>query len=192
MNVIDLSDWNENVDWDAVAQQCKGIVVKISEGCHLTGLYVQHIAAAKKHGLKWGVYGYTHATTADQAQQEADTVLQALSALGAGTPDLGIWFDVEAPEVVEKNEDDVTAICSAFIAVCNAAGYSAGIYASYDTLTNHINVDNLAAYVSYWVAQYGSVQCDFAAEHPDKTVAGWQKTDSYNIGGQNYDLSEWH
>ncbi len=191
MNVIDLSDWNENVDCNAVAQQCGGVIVKISEGCQLTELYSKRINEAKRYGLKWGVYCYTHATTAARARKEADTVIRALSVLDTGTPDLGIWFDVEAPEVIGRNRDDVTAICSTFIAACHAARYSAGIYASYDTLTNRIRVDNLAANVPYWVAEYGSVRCDFAAEHPNKMVAGWQKTDRYSISGQKYDLSEW-
>lgn len=189
MKVIDVSDWNNNIDWDAVAQQCDGIIVKISEGTNLTELYAKNIAAAKGYGLKWGVYCYTHAQTTEQAQQEAATVIQGLQELG--TPELGIWFDVEAPEVIGQSKEDVTAVCSAFISACNGAGYSAGIYASYDTLTNHISTDDLADYVEYWVAQYGSTQCDFASEHPGKTVAGWQKTDGYDISGTKYDLSEW-
>ena len=65
---------------------------------------------------------------------------------------MGIWIDVEAPEVIGQDPDDVTAVCSAFISTCNAAGYSAGIYASLSTLTDRINVNDLADYVPYWCA----------------------------------------
>lgn len=61
---------------------------------------------------------------------------------------------MEAPEVIGQDREDVTAICSAFISTCNAAGYSAGIYASLFTLTDCINVNDLADYVPYWCAQY--------------------------------------
>ena len=49
---------------------------------------------------------------------------------------------------------------------------------------------DLADYVSYWPAQYGDDN-DFAAENPKLKVKGWQYTQSYDIGGTLYDMSEW-
>ena len=132
-----------------------------------------------------------HKPTA-RAEEEADRVIEALNALGYGAPPLGIWFDVEAPEVIGQDPDDVTAVCSAFISACNAAGYSAGIYASLSTLTDCINVNDLADYVPYWCAQYGTSECGFHDSYPGNILAGWQWTDCYSIGGQNYDMSEWY
>lgn len=189
MKVIDLSDWKDNVDWDAVAKICGGMIVKISEGTNLTSLYAKHISSAIGYGLKWGVFCYTHAQTTEEAREEARTVIQALASIGA--PTMGIWFDVEAPEVIGQSPEDVTAVCSAFISECNAAGYSAGIYGSYDTLTNKMNVNDLADYVQFWAAQYGSSSCSFKDENPNKSVAGWQFTETYNISGIDYDMSEW-
>ena len=192
MNVIDLSDWNDNIDWSTIIDAgVKGVIVKISEGRTLSELHGKHIAAAVARGLKWGVYAFTHAQTADRAVQEANVVINALDALGYGTPPLGIWLDLEAPEVIGQDREDVTAICSAFISTCNAAGYSAGIYASLSTLTDCLNVNDLADYVPYWCAQYAE-KCDFLDYYPDNRLAGWQCTDSYNIDGSNYDLSVWY
>ena len=192
MNVIDLSDWNDNIDWSTIVDAgVGGVIVKISEGRTLSELYGKHIAAAVARGLKWGVYAFTHAQTADRAVQEANVVINALDALGYGTPPLGIWLDLEAPEVIGQDREDVTAICSAFISTCNAAGYSAGIYASLSTLTDCINVNELADFVPYWCAQYAE-KCDFLDYYPDNRLAGWQCTDSYNIDGNNYDLSVWY
>ena len=191
MNVIDLSDWNENVDWSTIIDAgVKGVIVKISEGRTLSELHGKHIAAAVARGLKWGVYAFTHAQSADRAVQEADVVINALDALGYGTPPLGIWLDLEAPETINLDPDDVTAICSAFVCKCNAAGYECGIYGSYSTLTNRMYPYDLADYVSYWPAQYGDDN-DFAAENPKLKVKGWQYTQSYDIGGTLYDMSEW-
>lgn len=192
MNVIDLSDWNENIDWSRIIDQgIGGVIVKISEGCTLSELFAKNIVGAAARGLPWGVYCYSHAQTAERAEEEAAVVIDALGTLGYGTPDLGIWLDIEAPEVVGQDADDVTAICSAFISACNAAGYSAGIYASLSTLTDCINVNDLADYVPYWCAQYAE-KCDFLDYYPDNRLAGWQCTDSYNIDGNNYDLSVWY
>ena len=192
MNVIDLSDWNDNIDWSTIVDAgVGGVIVKISEGRTLSELHGKHIAAAVARGLKWGVYAFTHAQSADRAVQEANVVINALDALRYGEPPLGIWLDLEAPEVIGQDREDVTAICSAFISACNAAGYSAGIYASLSTLTDCINVNDLADYVPYWCAQYAE-ECDFMDYYPDNRLAGWQCTDSYNIDGNNYDLSVWY
>ena len=193
MNVIDLSDWNDNIDWSTIVDAgVGGVIVKISEGRTLSELHGKHIAAAAARGLKWGVYCYTHAQTTARAEEEAAVVIEALDALGYGAPPLGIWIDVEAPEVIGQDREEVPAIGSAFISTCNAAGYSAGIYASLSTLTDCINVNELADYVPYWCAQYETSEGGFRDSYPDNILAGWQWTDCYSIGGENYDMSEWY
>ena len=112
MKVIDVSDWNYNIDWSTIIDAgVKGVIVKISEGRTLSELHGKHIAAAVARGLKWGVYAFTHAQTPERAVQEANVVINALDALGYGTPPLGIWLDLEAPEVIGQEREDVTAIC---------------------------------------------------------------------------------
>ena len=192
MKVIDLSDWNDHIDWSRIINAgIGGVITKISEGRTLAELYGKHIAGAEARGLQWGVYCYTHAQTTERAEEEANRVIQALNALGYGVPPLGIWFDVEAPETISQSVGDVTAICSAFISKCNAAGYSAGIYASLSTFTDRMDLNALADYVPAWPAQYGST-CDFPNCFPGRIMAGWQFIDSYEIDGRKYDMSEWY
>lgn len=192
MNVIDLSDWNENVDWSRfIDHGIGGVIVKISEGRTLSELFAKNIAGADARGLPWGVYCFSHAQTTERAEEEAQIVIDALETLGYGAPGLGIWIDVEAPEVIGKDSEDVTAVCSAFISACNAAGYSAGIYASLSTLTDCINVNDLADYVPYWCAQYDN-ECNFYDYFPGRILQGWQFTDAFEIDGRIYDMSEWY
>lgn len=192
MLVTDLSDWNDHINWShMIGEGVEGVIVKISEGRTLSELYGKHIAGAAAHGLPWGVYCYTHAQTTERAEEEAAVVIEALGALGYGAPPLGIWIDVEAPETIGQDREDVTAICSAFISTCNAAGYSAGIYASLSTLTDCLNLNDLADYVPTWCAQYDD-ECNFYDYFPSRILAGWQYTDSFEIDGRKYDLSEWY
>lgn len=192
MLVTDLSDWNDHINWSHLIDAgVGGAIVKISEGRTLTALHGKHIAGAEARGLPWGVYCYTHAQTTERAEEEANQVIEALNALGYGVPPLGIWFDVEAPETVGQGVEDVTAICSAFISACNAAGYSAGIYASLSTVTDCMDINMLADYVPLWIAQYAR-QCDFKDYHSNKILSGWQYTDSFEIDGRKYDMSEWY
>lgn len=193
MKVIDISDWNDHINWSHMIDEgVEGVIVKISEGRTLSELHGKHISAAAARGLPWGVYCYTHAKTAARAEEEAEAVIDALNALGCGAPELGIWFDVEDPEVLALDKENLTAVCSAFISACNAKDYQAGIYASLYTLETFIGVEELADYVPYWCAQYGVSECGFRDSCPDNILVGWQWTDCYSIGGQNYDMSEWY
>lgn len=192
MLVTDLSDWNDHINWShMIGEGVEGVIVKISEGRTLSELHGKHIAGAAALGLPWGVYCYTHAQTTERAEEEAAVVIEALGALGYGAPPLGIWIDVEAPATIGQDREDVTAICSAFISTCNAAGYSAGIYASLSTLTDCLNLNDLADYVPTWCAQYDD-ECNFYDYFPSRILAGWQYTDSFEIDGRKYDLSEWY
>lgn len=192
MLVTDLSDWNDHINWShLIAAGVGGAIVKISEGRSLTQLHGKHIAGAEARGLPWGAYCYTHAQTTERAREEASRVIEALNALGYGAPPLGIWIDVEAPEVIGQDPDDVTAICSAFISTCNAAGYSAGIYASLSTLTDCLNLNDLADYVPTWCAQYDD-ECNFYDYFPGRILQGWQFKETFEIDGRNYDMSEWY
>lgn len=192
MLVTDLSDWNDHINWShLIAAGVGGAIVKISEGRSLTQLHGKHIAGAEARGLPWGVYCYTHARTTERAEEEAQIVIDALETLGYGAPTLGIWIDVEAPEVIGQDPDDVTAVCSAFISACNAAGYSAGIYASLSTLIDCMNLNDLADYVPTWCAQYED-ECNFHDYFPGRILQGWQFTETFEIDGRNYDMSEWY
>lgn len=193
MLVTDLSDWNDHINWShLITAGVGGAIVKISEGRSLTQLHGKHIAGAEARGLPWGVYCYTHARTTERAEEEAQIVIDALETLGYGAPPLGIWLDVESPEVLAMESEDITAVCSAFLSACNAEGYQAGIYANLSTLETFIGVEDLADYVPYWCAQYEASECGFHDSYPGNILAGWQWTDCYNIGGENYDMSEWY
>ena len=53
MNVIDLSDWNDNIDWSTIVDAgVGGVIVKISEGRTLSELHGKHIAAAAARDRK--------------------------------------------------------------------------------------------------------------------------------------------
>lgn len=192
MKVVDLSDWNDHVNWSHLKDKgVEGAIVKISEGRTITELGGKHIAAAVARGLPWGVYCYTHAETVERAQEEAEAVISALHALQYGVPPLDIWFDIEDAAVLSHDKETITAICSKFISTCNGAGYGAGIYASLYTFIDHIAVSELADYVPYWCAQYAWA-CEFADYFPKARLQGWQYTDGYVIDGVCYDMSEWY
>lgn len=185
--VIDVSYWQKDIDYGLAKQAgVRGVIVKITEGQEIEETWWGHVAEAEKHGLKWGVYCYSHASTPEDAAAEAN---EALYLLGKRIPPMGVWFDFESPACLES--DDPTAVCSAFLNAITAKGITCGIYASLSTLEDVIDVPALAVYVPYWVAQY-SKRCEFKDDYPKNVLAGWQYSDSQSIGGVNVDFNEWY
>lgn len=185
--VIDVSYYQKDINYDtAIAQGVRGVIAKISEGQEPEETWWGHVSEADSRGLPWGVYCYSHAMTAQEAQAEANEVLYLL---GGRVPPMGVWFDFESRDCL--NAEDPTAVCSAFVNAINAAGIPCGIYASLATLEDVIDVASLADYVPYWVAQYNK-RCDFTAEFPGHVLAGWQYSDQGYIGDMNVDMNEWY
>lgn len=190
MKVIDVSYWQVGIDWDAVvANGVEGVIIKLTEGEAIEESFYEHVNNAKEHGLKWGVYAFSHASTPEEARMEGNEVVYLLNKFGEKPP-LGVWFDFESKE--NLNCSDPTAVCSAFISFCNANGYdTVGVYASLSTLVDVVSVYSLANYVPYWVAQYSDT-CDFNEYYPNARLAGWQYSDKEYIGNTNVDMNEWY
>ena len=197
-HVIDVSDYQELLDFDEVVKAgINGVIIKISEGMSYTENLWHFVGACKNLGIPIGFYCFAHATTEEEAQQEANEVVYLLSTLDidAGNPPLGIWYDVEADEMFADGVD-TTAICSAFICTMNELGYSkVGIYTSSlkctDYMINSIRPNLLADYVPYWIADYRGYN-EFTQNYPDKHCSGWQYDAHGNIGGVEVDLNEWY
>jgi GH25 family lysozyme M1 (1,4-beta-N-acetylmuramidase) len=177
MNVVDISAWQENMDWGGLLDAgVAGVIVKLGERNSMDDMFLQHIENAANYGLKIGIYYYAHAHSQYEAKEEAAWVAdQVHQYFGDAGPELGIWYDAEDDGMTCA---DVTATCSAFICYLNDAGFQyVGIYASYNWLSNGtIDMDSLADYVPYWVAQYYT-ENSLAAEKPDKNIKIWQYTD---------------
>lgn len=186
---IDVSENNGTVNWQAVAKAgIKFAIIRLGYGLnHLDSKFYENVNGALANGLKIGVYFYSYALTADEAKQEGEFAVKMLNGCGL-TPDrleMGVWFDMEDADGYKNRYGTpgikvTTAMCSAFIVELNKAGYSCGIYANLDWLENKIDTEQLADYVPYWCAQWGS-RCDW----PNAKM--WQYTDSLYIAGNTFD-----
>lgn len=183
MKVLDLSAWQENVDWQGLVDEgIEGVILKIGERNYMDSMFVDHVNKAVEYGLKYGVYYYAHACDYDSAVNEADIVAGWLEEYLRGkTPELGIWYDAEDSSMLNG---DVTECCRAFINRLTEYGHQYnGIYSSWNWLSaegaHHINIDDLPDYVPYWVAQYNS-RNDLLSEYPYSIIRMWQYTDHYS------------
>lgn len=183
MKVIDLSAWQENVDWAGLKEEgIEGVILKIGEGNHLDDMFVTHVNNAVEYGFKYGVYYYAKASSYQEAIYEADTVAKWLKEYLRGeTPELGIWYDAEDQKMLRGN---VTSTCMTFLNQLTNHGHQyQGIYSSWNWLSKegacYIDMDKIPDYVPYWVATY-SKKNYLKEERPDKLIRMWQYTDHYS------------
>ena len=157
MKVIDISAWQENIDWKAVKDiGIGGVIIKIGEKTHLDDMFITHVNNAVTYNLPYGIYYYAHASTIDEAIAEANWVdKQIKTYLNGKNPELGIWYDAE-DESMFKNNINVAYMIGNFINRLNELNYNyVGLYSSYNWLTNIIDLNLLADYIPIWTAQYG-------------------------------------
>lgn len=181
---IDISYANsdDDIDWEALKEQgVERCIVRIGyrgrHGIYLDDSFIENINTAKEHGLDVGIYFYTSAMTVDEAKEDAEQVLAWCNEYLQTCNLTNIWYDVEdAATIGTLMAQEITDICSAFICTMNAAGYSAGVYSSYNwfAMAHKILYENLAPYVPLFVAQYNS-ECDFH----DERLSLWQFTDKF-------------
>lgn len=198
MKVIDISAWQEDVDWQAIVDAgIDGVIIKIGELEHLDDMFIDHVNSAIFYGLKYGVYYYSHAYNYETAYNEAEIVASWLEEYLRGeTPELGIWYDAEDDDMLQG---DVTEVCMTFLNRLTDYNHQyQGIYSSWDWLSaegsHYIHIEDLPDYVPYWVANYSEGNTFDTAgrdylkeEYPYNIIRIHQFTD--NLEGFGYDAN---
>ena len=180
MKGVDVSWHNKNVDWAGL--RSAGIefaIVRTGAGLSIRDDFASTVGAAKKAGMLVGAYHYSYALTPSRAAQEAVYCRHIIDDAGY-LLELPVFFDMEDADGYKDrhgfrfNRRNVTAICKAFL---DTIGLNAGVYASYNWLTDWIDWQSLGCPV--WNAQWG----------PRDDIKGylWQFTDNLHIGGCVFD-----
>lgn len=184
---IDVSTWQEGLDFERAKilgyDFCICRIGYTGNGHNLDDLFVHNINEAKANGMELGVYYYSTATTVEEAEAEADWLLEQLNTYLDGVDlSAGIWLDVETEAQRSLSADELTAVVMAWVNRMNSAGKYVGVYGSYDMFTNGMNIDSLPNYVPLWVAQYSS-RNDLQLDKPNANVKIWQYSESGNVDG---------
>lgn len=180
--VVDISAWQENLNWQALKRaDIKGVIIKIGEYHHLDDMFITHVNNAVAYNLSYGIYYYAHAATIDEAIAEANWVdMQIKTYLNGQNPPLGIWYDAEDTSMLKYNIN-VAYLIGNFINRLNKLNYNyVGLYSSYNWLTNIIDLNLLADYVPIWTAQYYH-ENSFKLEYPNRICKIWQYTNCEQI-----------
>lgn len=184
---IDVSKWQGSIDWSAAKSAVSFAIIRAGFRGTAGGIAEDEYAAANirgcnANGIRCGLYFYSRATTEAEAVEEASL---AIAVARKGSISLPIYFDMESDE--NKTAADKDALVMAFCRTVQAAGYSAGLYASKNWINNYLNPSTYGG-ISIWVAQYADT-CNYGG-HYDM----WQYTSKGSVPGisTNVDMNESH
>ncbi|MCD7757501.1 MAG: lysozyme [Clostridiales bacterium] len=189
---IDVSAHQGDIDWEAVAADGVSFaMLRVgfrgygAEGTlNLDEYFLQNAQAAVEAGLDIGVYFFSQATSAAEAEEEAAFVLEQLEGLTITFPVAYDWELIDAEDSGEAGartddvDDETAAACAeAFCAAITQAGYQAALYVN--NQTGYFSYDD-ALLQSYflWYAGYDQSYPDYYY-----AVDLWQYTESGTVDG---------
>lgn len=181
---IDVSEHQQSIDWEAVrADGIEFAIIRMGYRGSTYGTlsvdscFYDNIKGAQAAGIDVGVYFYSQATSKDEAVEEAEYVLAAVSGYTLQCP---IFFDWEegTPRAERLNGvtmKDVADFSNAFCSRIEDAGYSAGVYFN-QKYGYGMKLLGLQKY-SFWLAEFS----DYMSFGFD--VQYWQYTYEGEVNG---------
>lgn len=181
---IDVSKWNEEIDWKAVKDE--GIEFAIircgyrgasSGALVIDPMYEKNIKGAIEAEIPVGVYFYTQAVNEVEAVEEASMVIRLIEDYDVDYP---VFLDSESAGGKGRadglDSEERTEIHKAFLETISAAGYETGIYASKNWLNDRVDMTQLSEYRT-WLAEYTDVPTY------DEYYHMWQYTSKGTVDG---------
>lgn len=185
--VIDVSEFNGTLNWDEIKNQIDGAIIRCGYGGNVVSQddpqYIRNVTECTRLNIPFGVYLFSYAKTAAEAQNEADHVLRLVNGWNLSLP---IYYDLEQNDVVgDLSAEAYAQVARAFCKRIEAAGGFVGIYSNlylWQTKLNSVNE------YTRWLAQWS------AAPTYDKSFQLWQYTSNGVIQGSSArtDLSKWY
>lgn len=183
---VDVSSHQGEVDWPAVAADGNDFaMLRIGYRGYTAGVIQQdpmfeaNYTGAKDSGLLVGVYFFSQAVTAAEAEEEARQVLAWLEGKELDGPVAYDWETIENQSDARTNgldTDTVTACASAFCTVIRQAGLESMIYCNGMLGYIHYDLSQLTDF-PLWYAEY--------SDYPSFAYAFemWQFTDTGAVDG---------
>lgn len=182
---IDVSKYQGDIDWNAVKEDgVEYAFVRLGLRGYESGKIVideyfeKNMQGANAAGVKTGIYFFTQAVTVEEAQEEAEYVIQNIANYDVKYP---IVFDVEriaggkgrADGLTQQERTDITI---AFCETIKAAGHTPMIYGNVVCFTRLLDMTRLNDY-DKWYAFYDDYM------YMPYDVSCWQYTEKGKVNG---------
>ncbi len=136
---IDVSRWQGDVDYDAVAAEgCSFVLMRMGYGeyggADLDECYYDNMSGAVAAGLDVGVYFYSTDTTQEGARETARRIVEVLDGQQLDLPIAFDWEDFQNFQNYGMSIHDLSEVYEAFADEVEKSGYEAMLYSSRDFL----------------------------------------------------------
>lgn len=150
---IDLSFWNTEVDWEALAATgIDYVILRAASGVQMPDvMFEEHYAGARRVGLDIGCYFYSYATTVEEARAEAEMLLDIIKGKQFEYP---IYFDLEDRSQRLIDQQTLMDMCLEFCRTVAENGYFPAVYTNNDWLVNLWHAEALTTLYDVWYARY--------------------------------------
>ena len=182
---IDVSRWQYDIDWEAVADAgAEFAMIRVGYRGSETGKlnedkYArQNLEGAAAAGLDVGVYFFSQALTREEAEEEAYFVLDFIQDYDITMPVVFDWEKVrnENSRSLEMDRRTLTNCAITFLETVEMAGYNAMVYFNPNQSRNLYHLAELKQF-DFWLASYTD-RMDFPYR-----VDMWQYTEKGRIPG---------
>lgn len=166
--VIDISYWQQGVDWGKVAKDgVKGAVLRASYTAQSSfslskdSTFVSKLNGAYANGVAVGAYHYSQAISVAEAKKEAEYICSILLPYKSKItmPVVCDWEfggRLSSSKAKSLGKTKCTEIVSAFCDVVKQHGYTPMVYANYSTFSTYLDGATLQKKYLIWLAQYAS------------------------------------
>lgn len=178
-NIIDVSQWQGRIDWDALRPYINGVIIRCGFGMDMVNQddwqWARNIAEVERLGIPYDVYFYSY-SNGSSTQSEINHCLRLLKGHKPGT----VWLDLEERSL----RSAFRKVAEEWCAGIEKAGYHAGIYVGQEFLANE-----LAGFNTYekWIPAYGSNKggqmYPWAKPKIGLPMAAWQYTSTAQFTG---------
>ena len=175
---VDISEFQQGINFNKMKNDgIKAVIIRAGygrESSQKDSMFESHYRNAKAAGLKTGVYWYSYADSAGDAEKEAKACLECINNKSLDMP---IYYDLEDNSQTKLGKAKLTEIAERFCETIKKSNYRAGVYANLNWFNNYLDYDKLKGKYSIWLAQYNfsnELKCDI-----------WQNSSSGHVNGYN-------
>ncbi|PES11512.1 N-acetylmuramoyl-L-alanine amidase [Bacillus cereus] len=178
--IVDLSKWNNKMNWPVAAPQIELAICRVQYGSNLVDhLYNDHVANLERYGIPHAAYAYGCFVSV------ADAIVEAKDFLARVNPNAKfLVLDVEDDTVKSMkskgNLNELAKASQAFIDTCKAAGWKVGFYVAHHMYGDY-NLQSVQADF-IWLPRYGTNDGS-PQKKPSYPCDIWQYTDNGYIDG---------
>ncbi len=191
---IDVSSHQPSVDWAAVKEAgIEFAMIRVGYRGYETGLlalderFHEYMQGALDQGLAVGVYFFSQALTPEEAEEEANFVIEQIEDYSITCPVVFDWEEVSGPARTDAmNMLLLTECAQRFCETVKAAGYRPAVYFNQAYGYQQLNLSSLKDY-DFWLAEYD----DAPSFYYDFQM--WQYTNEGSVPGIEgpVDLNIW-